>query len=193
VTCAAVGVFLTHRAATQPPQSRYLVAVEDIPAGVQLTAEHLGSIAIDLPSGIAAVPEADADDMIGRTVADPIRATSLIGNNSVLEAGRLPTADSVEVTIDVDSARSPLDALAPGDPVHLVATDPAGSGSTVLATDARIASVGADDEQGGIGASGTVSVRLSLPDLKAATDVIDADVRQEVTLVIPNPTATRDG
>ncbi len=193
VTCAAVGVFLTHRAASEPPQSRFLVAMEDIPAGATISADNLGSVAIDLPSDVAAINASDADDLIGRTVARAIPMASLISRGELLEHDRLPTADSVEVTVEVERARSPLDALAPGDPVHLVATDPAGSGSRVLTSEARIASIDGASGSDGIGASGTASVRLSLPDLDSATAVIDADVRQELTLVIPSPAASLDG
>lgn len=187
ITCAAAGVLVAHRSAQQPPSSRYLVATRDIAAGEVVNRDDLGSVAVDLPAALSATPASDASEVVGRVAATNIGASSLVGAEQLLEDGRLLDPSHVEVTITVDPLRAPLDAIAAGETIHLLTTDPNGKGSRVLSENVRLVSVSDEDDSSGIGSAVGVSVRLGLPDVETATSVVDAAVREEITLVVPSP------
>ncbi len=193
ITCAAAGVLVAHRSAQQPPSSRYLVATRDVAAGEVVTRDHLGSVAVDLPTALSATPESDASEIVGRVAAANIGKSSLVSTGQLLEDGRLLDPGDVEVTITLDPLRTPLDAIAEGETVHLLSTDPNGKGSRVLSENVRLVSVSDEDDSAGIGSALGVSVRLGLPDVETATSVVDAAVREEITLVVPSPLSADSG
>ena len=69
--------------------------------------------------------------------------------------------------------------------VDLLATDPDGAGTSVLATDVLVVAV--DEGDVGLGATDGTAVRLALTDADAAAAVVDASVRSQLTLVLPQP------
>ena len=77
VTIAAAGVLFAHRSASAPPSSRYLVATKSIQSGQVIQAEDLGSIAIDLPRQLDAVPANQANKLIGRVAGNSLSPSEL--------------------------------------------------------------------------------------------------------------------
>lgn len=184
VVIAAAGVLAAHRGATSSPTTRYVVATRDIPAGTQISTGDLGSVAIDLPSNVGAYAVTDADDVVGTIARHDIAEMDLLRPADLSDPATTPDAASVIVPVEVESARALADSVHPGSRVHVLATDPDGAGTVVLATDVLVVAVGEDDQQG-IGVSGTEVFRLALPDSQVATAVVDASVRQQLTLVVP--------
>ena len=185
VALAAAGVLSAHRAASTPPSTRYLVLTADVAAGTTVSADHLGSVALDLPGELAAVREAEAETVLGRVAATGLDELDLLRPSDLHEPGRFADPDAVEVALDLPSSRAMLGALEPGHRVEVLATDPAAAGTDRVAG-ATVVDPG-DVEQGGIGSASTVTVRLSVADGDAAAAVVDASVRAEVTLALPAP------
>ncbi|PJJ56917.1 Flp pilus assembly protein CpaB [Mumia flava] len=125
---AAAAVLLAIDAARAGPEpSRAVVAAaDDLPSGRVLTGADLERI--DLP--VSAAPEgavSDPDALIGRVVAAPRRAGSVLTDLDLQGPGLLdgyPEATSL-VTIEPTDA-SALPALRVGDVVDVVGTDPRG-------------------------------------------------------------------
>ena len=74
----------------------------------------------------------------------------------------------------------------------MLSTDPDSTGTRRVADAARVTAVSSPDE-GGIGADGSVRVRLGLPDGETATAVVDASIRSELSLILPAPTRSDAG
>ncbi len=185
VALAAAGVLSAHRAASTPPSTRYLVLTADVAAGTTLSADHLGSVALDLPGELAAVQETEAANILGRVAATGLDELDLLRPGDVHEPGRFADPDAVEVALDLPSSRAMLGALERGDRVEVLATDPAAAGTDRVAG-ATVVDPG-DAQRGGIGSASTVTVRLSVVDGDVAAAVVDASVRAEVTLALPAP------
>ena len=186
VTVAGAGILVAHRAATQPPTTRYVIATRAVATGEMISPSDLGTIALDLPADMAAIPADDASDLVGRVVAAPLSELSLVRPADVLEAGRFVDPESVEISLDLPPARALDGIVQDGDRVDVLATDPDSDGTTLLASGVRISSV-VDETGGGIGASGTVRIVLSLPSTERAELLVDAALRAELTLVLPRP------
>ncbi len=204
VTIAAAGVLFAHRSASAPPSSRYLVATQSIQSGQVIGAEDLGSIAIDLPSQLDAVPAAQANKLIGRVARNSLSTSELLRLDDALDAGRFVDPTSVEVSLELPPAQALQGIVQQGSFVDVLATDPepdpnTGSATTVLATRVRVSSVGdgsspaggsAEGSGGGasgIGVSGQLRVVLSVSGSEIATQLVDAARRAEITLVLPSP------
>jgi len=186
VALSATGVLVAHRAAAEPPRTRYVVAVADVPAGHVLGAGDLGTMAVDLPAGIPAVPAEDARSLVGRVTRQAVDRHALVRPGDLLERGRFVQPGSVEVAVELPPARALRGTLATGDVVDVLATDPDSTGTRTVVTGARVTDVGADGRDG-IGSSASVLVRLGLPSGDAAADVVDASIRSEISLVLPAP------
>lgn len=194
ITIAAGGVLVAHRSAEQPPTTRYLVATHDLPAGTRLSAGDLGSVAIDLPGDVTAVAESDADRIIGRMTRHRLSELDLVRPGDVHDADRTGDPDAVDLALELEPARALDGALDDGDVVDVLATAAGEAGTTtVLADGATVLSVNDGGAEGGIGSSGVVRVRLRLPDRATATQVADAAVRSDLTLVRPSRPRSTDG
>lgn len=206
VTTAAAGVLFAHRSASQPPSSRYLVATQPIASGQIIRAQDLGSIAIDLPSELDAIPAAQASKLIGRVASTAVSRSELLRPGDALAAGRFVDPTAIEVSLDLPPAQALQGMLQQGSIVDVLATDPepdpsTGLATTVLATAVRVSSVGegnnadgsdasgSGESSSGIGASGQVRVVLSVSGNETATQLVDAARRAEITLVLPSPIA----
>lgn len=189
VVLAAAGVLTAHRSATRPPTTRFVVAAHDVPAGSTLRKSDLGTLAMELPSGVGSVTAADARKLIGTVTLHPLRALDLVRPNDVASGADAPDAGSVEVPVEIDRARSLGSSLRAGSRVDVLSTDPDGEGTVVLARDVLV--VAADRRDDGFGSSGATSFRLAVPDSATATAVVDASVRSRITLVLPDTAVTR--
>lgn len=186
VALSAIGVLVAHRAAVEPPTTRYVVATADLPAGQVLRASDLGAVAMDLPGGIPAVPAEDARELVGRVTRTGIERHALVRPGDLLARDRLAEPGSVEVAVELQPARALRGTLTVGDRVDVLATDPDSTGTRTVAGGALVTAVG-DDGGDGIGSSSTVLVRLGLPDRDVASAVVDASIRSELSLVLPAP------
>lgn len=189
VLAAAAGVLSAHASATRPPDTRYTVARNDLPAGHRIAATDLGVVAVELPKGARSVPAASADRLVGRTTAvalhrlDLLRPTDLTPRDGAGAAG-------VVVPIDVETARAPGAALRPGSVVTVLATDPDTTGTVTVAPAATVVAVDTEDES--LGTSTTRHVRLRVPTPAAAAGLVDAAVRSTITLTVPSEAADGD-
>lgn len=189
VVLAAAGVLAAHRAAVRPTTTRFVVATREIPAGTRLRNDDLGTLPMDLPSGVPAVAADDAGSIVGTVTLHPLRPRELIRPGDVADSDRTPDAGSVEVPVEVDPARALGPSVNAGSRVDVLSTDPDGAGTAVIARDVLV--VAADRRSDAIGSSGGVRFRLAVPDATTATAVVDASVRSQLTLVLPNAGASR--
>ena len=189
VTVAAAGVFVTHRSAATPPTTRYVVVTRTVEPGTAVSGDDLGTVALDLPDGLGVVAAERIDDVVGRTAAVRLDELDLLRPDDLLEAGRFADPETVEIAIELDAARALDGTIVAGNVVDILSTDPAGSGTSTVAEGVRVTGVDAPDGSG-IGADGSVVVRLALPDGTSAEGVTDAAIRTEVSLALPAPGST---
>lgn len=192
VVTAVAGVLVAHRAATQPPTTRYVVMTRDVASGDPVGVDDLGTIAAELPDDVGAVSGVEADGLIGRVARVPLHDMDLLREGDLFEPDRFTTPGTTEIALDLTPAQALLGTLQVGDRVDVLSTDPDGVGTTTVATDVLVSEVH-DDDAGGIGATGTVRVRIGVADTASAESVVDASVRTEITLSLPAPGPTDDG
>lgn len=186
VTLSALGVFVAHRAAAEAPTDRYVVAVRNVEAGRAVSANDLGTVAMDLPDGVSGIPAADADRVVGRVARTPLSELDLVRPGDLFEPGRFDAVAAVEVAVDLEPARALAGTIRPGDSVDVLSTDPDGEGTRTIVRRARVTAIG-DPGRDGIGSSGRQIVRLGVADSTTAERVVDAAVRRVVTLALPAP------
>ncbi len=185
MTAAAGGVLVAHRSAQDSPDQRYLVLTADVAAGQQVTAEVLGSVAIDLPSTVDGIPEGDAPEVLGRIAGQPLAASTLLADRDLVERDRFLAGAGTEVTVTLDPSRTPLGDLEVGRSVTVMSSSEAGT--RVLGEDVRIAGIEAGSDAAGIGPGAGVLVTLGVGDLEEATDLVDAAVAEELSIVVRAP------
>jgi Flp pilus assembly protein CpaB len=169
---------------------RWVVATRDVPAGTTLSAGDLGTVPIKLPDGILAVPEHDAERLVGRVTRTDLGRLSVLRPDDVWDRRAAP-GDTVEVPITVESGRLPGDELRPGVAVDVLASDAGGTGTSVVATGVTV--LGVDRRRdASLGGTDTVPVRLAVPRDSVAV-LVDASVRAELTVVLPPPATTPGG
>lgn len=184
VATAAAAVLITHRSASQPPTTRFVVVTRELQAGQAVGADDLGTVAAELPADVSAIAEQDAERLVGRVARTRLEPMDLLRPDDLHEAGRFTTPDSTEVAIELPPAAALLDTVEVGDLVDVLSTDPNAEGTTTVARGVRVSAVHGDDDDG-IGTSGTVRVRLGVDDAAIAEALVDAAVRTELTLTLP--------
>lgn len=185
VVVAAAGVLSAHRSATAPTGERVVVVTRAVPAGTILTADDLGAVSADLPSGTASIAAAHAREVIGTRALHDLNDMDVLRPTDVAAANADLATGSVIVPIELDRARSLLGTVHAGSRVDVLATDPDGAGTAVLASDVLVVDIDAGDADG-IGASDGIGFRLALPNASVATAVVDASVRSQLTIVLPS-------
>ncbi len=185
VVVAAAGVLSAHRSATAPTGERVVVVTRAVPAGTVLTADDLGAVTAELPSGTASIAASHARDVIGTRALHDLNDMDVLRPTDVAEANADLATGSVIVPVEVDRARALRGTVHAGSRVDVLATDPDGAGTAVLASDVVVVDVdtGNDDS---IGASDGIGFRLALPSTAVATSVVDASVRSQLTIVVPS-------
>lgn len=184
---SALGVFTAHRGASTTPQDRFIVALHDIPAGAVVETKDLGSIALDLPDDIPAFGSDDADLISGRIASNDITKMELVDDGDLYPADHFTREGATTLAVDLAPARAMYGVVAAGDVVSVLGTDPQGSGTERLTSDALVVSISVPS-QDSIGSSGTVRVVLSVADSSEATAITDASVTSELTLQLVTPT-----
>ena len=175
-----------HRAASAPPTDRYVVATGQVAAGQVVRAADLGTIAIDLPRGVDAVPADAAESLVGRVARTSLGDLALIRATDLHEPGRFVEGAEVEVGIELSAATALVGSLEVGDRVDVLATGREDAGTRTVATGARVTSL-ASSQETAIGVDGALRVRLGVPDTETAARVVDASIRSEVSLILPAP------
>jgi len=185
VVVAAAGVLSAHRSATAPTGEQVVVVTRAVPAGTVLTAEDLGAVSADLPSGTASIAAAHASEVIGTRAVHDLHDMDVLRPGDVAAANADLATGSVIVPVEVDRARALRGTVHAGSRVDVLATDPDGAGTAVLASDVLVVDVDAGDDEG-IGTSDGIGFRLALPNAAVATAVVDASVRSQLTIVLPS-------
>jgi Flp pilus assembly protein CpaB len=166
------------QAATAPPPSSVgvLTAARDLPAGAVLGSNDL--VTVDFTPG--SVPTGAAREAIGRTLAAPVRRGEPVTDVRLL--GPALTAGDPELTaVPVrlpDAAMVAL--LEVGDRIDLIATDPQGSGASVVATGVPVLAVPPTSAEGDASSQpgGLVVVGVAPTEV---TGLADAGVRLFLT------------
>jgi hypothetical protein len=184
IATAVAAVLISNRSASQPPTTRYVVVTADIAPGDVLRAEQLGTVAAELPADLSVVAAEDAQGLVGRVARVALTSMDLVRPDDLYERGRFTPPASTEVALEMTPAAALIDTIRVGDRVDVLSTDPDGNGTVTIATGVPVSAV-ADPSDDGIGASGTVRVRLGLPDTATAAAVVDAAVRTEVSFTLP--------
>jgi Flp pilus assembly protein CpaB len=192
IVVAASGVLIAHRSASRPALDRYVVAVRSVDAGAMLQADDLGTVAIDLPSGVVAVHADDATELIGRVATHPIRADELLRPSDTFDAGRFSDPETIEVALDLPAANALQGVISAGSVVDVLRTDPDRASTQLLASGVRVSAVDGGTEDA-IGADGSTRVLLAVAGPEAATALVDGARRAELTLVLPRPRSAQDG
>jgi Flp pilus assembly protein CpaB len=134
--CTAGAVAAGLHATLAPPPATVTVraALHDLPAGAVLREDDLGPVAFAAGS----VPDGLAGDVVGRTLASPVRAGEPITDVRLVGAGLAdahPELTAMPVRLPDPGAVALLDA---GDRIDLLATDPQAGGSRVVAHGALV-------------------------------------------------------
>ena len=162
----------------EPPGRTVVVAAHDLGSGTMLVADDVRRAR--LPE--SAVPEHSAQqvgDVVGRTVAGPMRRGEVITDRRVVRPDRMSgfPAGTVLATIRLADADA-LSSLGVGDRVDVVAVDPDGGGKAeVVARDVEVVTLPQDDgESGGVpvGVATTeeAALRLAVRALDARLSVL---------------------
>jgi Flp pilus assembly protein CpaB len=175
---AGVAVAAGVQAATAPPPPSVgvLTAARDLPAGAVLGSDDL--VTVDFAPG--SVPSGATRDAVGRTLAAPVRRGEPVTDVRLL--GPALTAGDPELTaVPVrlpDAAMVTL--LEVGDRIDLIATDPQGSGASVVATGVPVLALppGSAETDGSGQPGGLVVVGVAPTEV---TGLADAGVRLFLT------------
>lgn len=167
-----------HAARAEPPaRAQVLVAARDLPAGEVLGAEDVRRTGF--PAG--SVPAGLAQDVVGRTLAAPLRAGEPVTDVRLVGPALTdgyPGLVAVPVRLP-DAGMAGL--LRVGDRIDLVAADPQHPTAAVVATDLPVLALpDAPAETGATGLSGRLVVVGASP--SEVTRIADAAVRAFVTI-----------
>lgn len=176
IAAAAVGVFAAYLNATAEPDTRWLVASQDISAGTPLTQDLMGEIAIDIPpqAQSGAIDAADFAAVEGRVTRTVVARGQLLNESNLIDAD---AADATaRMSFPIERARAVGGGLRPDDVVDVVATFGTG-GSTETRYVARNVVIAElpEVDSGSLGGSGYV-ITLALEsddDVLAVAEAID--------------------
>ena len=184
--CVGLSVWLSLRAVAgpPPPTTDVLVAAHDLPAGLVLTDDDLSTRAYARgtePAGLIAAGLAS-----GRTLAAPLRAGEPLTDVRLVAPGLLqgyPGLVAVPLRIpDPDT----VSLLRVGDRIDVLATDPAGGGTTVVAHGVPVLALPQlPDEASSLGASAVTPGRLVVvgATVEASAELADASARRFLTVI----------
>jgi hypothetical protein len=110
------------------PAQEYLALTNDVPAGAQITTADLMVVRVSSTPGLATVPAAETDRVVGRYAAVSLTAGSLV-SPAHLTAQQVPGPGQQLVAVPLSRHDLPGGELAAGDPILLVATGGQGSGA----------------------------------------------------------------
>ena len=157
---------------SEPPGRRVVVAAHDLSSGTVLVAEDVRRIRLPEPA-VPAHSEQRVDDVVGRTVAGPMRRGEVVTDRRVVRADRMSgfPAGTVLATVRLADADA-VSSLGVGDRVDVVAVDPDGGSETaVVARGAEIVTLPRrDDSSGGVAVGVATSEEAALRLAERALD-----------------------
>lgn len=186
VAAAAVIVFASVLAGAGQHGRPYVVTTQALPAGTILSAEDLTTETMTLPTGTAADAFAAATTLLGRTLTVPVEPGQLIETSMLASQASATSLRPVSIPV----ATASLAGLKPGVPVDVLATSPAGSGSstnppapvTIIVRGATLLSITAGQLGGGASAASTV-VTLGVSDLPEVESLVQAAQSGSIVLI----------
>lgn len=180
---AAVATFLAYQQAGQPQVERVYAARVDLRVGDVLAADDLTAIDVDL-AGHGLGVYRDAGRLVGQVVTAPVAAGELVVDSAVAHPEEYQPG--VEMTLTVPDERALGGAVRAGQHVDVFATWRSDL-TEIIAVDATVLDVRADDG-GALGAgTGLVSVRLGLADARWVDALVHAQAQGDLTLVVAAP------
>lgn len=187
VAAAAVAVFAAFLTATAAPDTRYLVATQDLPAGTRLTEDVIfasfQAVPMDLPPGTVArraVSEAQLPQLVGRITLVPIAVDDLLLATSIAHDGGVVGAE--KLSFSLPAARALGGQLVRGERVDLVATyadQQEGSYTAFVVRGALVLDVA---EVAGTLGGGDVVLTIALASMRDVQAVVHAINTAEVTV-----------
>lgn len=144
LTFGLSGAVTVARVADRAP---VLALATSIDRGEELTATHLTVVNVGADEGVAVVPAADRDEILGRTVAARLEAGTILAPSQFLDGPQVGPGQAV-VGLALAPGEYPTSRLRPGEHVIVVRSPPASSAlqradkpSDVLAEDVEVFSV----------------------------------------------------
>jgi Flp pilus assembly protein CpaB len=145
-------LFALAEVTSEPPGRHVVVAAHDLASGAVLTADDVARTRLPT-SAVPAHSTRHVDDVVGRTVAGPMRAGEVITDRRVVRADRMSgfPDGTVLATVRLADADA-LSNLRVGDHVDVVAVDPdADERAEVITRDAEIVTLPPTaDDTGGV-------------------------------------------
>ena len=135
----------------EPPGRSVVVTAHDIASGTVLDRNDVRRISLP-ESAVPAYSTRRVDDVVGRTVAGPMRRGEVVTDRRVVRADRMSgfPAGTVLATVRLADADA-LSSLGVGDRVDVVAVDPEGGTDTeVVARGVEIVTLPRGDSSGGV-------------------------------------------
>jgi len=188
VALAAIGLFSAFQSASAGPETRYVVARADIAPGTILTAEHLGTQAMELPDSLGqrAFALGEEIDLLGAVSTQAISAGELVQVSDVRGGNGASAVAGFEVSFRVNADRAVDGSLRAGETIDIIATLGTGqSAPTQLVLPAiLVLNVSRSDEPGLAGQQQVITVALD--DRDHALAIAAAADKGQLTLVRTN-------
>lgn len=181
--CAAGAVLVALQAAAPPPPPTVpvTVAARDVAPGVPLGAGDVEQRQV--PPALVPAGAAEADALIGRTTAGPLRRGEVLTGARVLGTSLLAAhPGSVAVPVRIPDGGS-VGLLRVGDRVDVAAADPRGAEPAyVVAPAAPVLALPLADDGGGAGLGGRLVVLATPP--ATARELAQAGVSRHLSLIL---------
>ena len=188
LTGVAVLAGIRATAAPPPPADPVLVAARDLSAGLVLAADDVRTAAF--AEGTAPEGTVVVTDVVGRTLAAPLRAGEPVTDVRLVTAGLLEGYDDLGELVAVPVRIPDADAVAllrVGDRIDLLSTDPRGRGTERVAAGVPVLALPASSgEAGSLDAAGGLAGRLVVIGTSpaGAEAVADAAVQGFLSIVV---------
>ncbi len=188
VALAAIGLFSAFQNANAGPETRYVVTLGSIAPGTILTAEHLGTQAMELPEsvGLRSFTLDEETDLLGAVTTQAIGAGELVQLSDVRSGNGASSVAQFEVSFRVNADRAVDGSLRAGETIDIIAT--LGTGQTaptqLVLPQVLLLHVSRSDEPGLAGQQQVITVALD--DREHALAIAAAADKGQLTLVRMN-------
>lgn len=96
-----------------------LTVVKDVPAGTQVSEEHLGQAGVALEPGVKSVPVADKGEVVGKRAKVALTAGSLLHRGQVTDEQLVKAGEQV-IPVGLKPALLPASSLVPGQAIQIM-------------------------------------------------------------------------
>ena len=188
VALAAIGLFSAFQSANADPDTRYVVARSAIAPGTILTAEHLGSQAMDLPDSLSqrTFSLGEQSDLLGAVTTQAIGAGELVQVSDVRDSNGAVELAEFELSFRVNADRAVDGSLRAGETIDIIATLGTGQAAPtqLVLPQILVLKVSRSDEPGLAGQQQVITVALD--DRDHALAIAAAADKGQLTLVRTN-------